>query len=331
MATITHFSISQLPDSNVITSLKNGGAIALNTQYPIAEQNELTFERTAPFNNKPVLAYFKYKVHDPANMLNSNEALGTVKWVGVSAQPDSADVNLTILNNDVVNLLNILPLTDKVEFIVIDSLVGVQNLKINGVQAFVGQRLDTQKLYYADFTAEAEGGGDPYFSIGYLIGNNNVITNPLPFFLNLKIVSAADLNVISGPDIVTYGDDYEVGGFTNEYTTIEETYQLEIANGYAYATANVTVNIQCAHLSLNEFNEIEINMGNGNYNETANTIINQNILLDKFGKALIDIRTTVVKITSDPAVGTITVTLNSINGQTNLVNGSQIEILSTNL
>lgn len=328
---ITHFEITELPDSNVIDSKIDGVLIVAETKYPIANQNLLTWDRKTPFHNKTINTAFKFKVHDDVNQIASNEALGNLKWVGVSETPASENVTLTILNNDVVNLLEELPLNDAVEFIFISSMTGVQNLSIKNASAYISQKPNIIDLFYSNFTAEDTGGGDPYFLLEYLVGKNG-ITEATVYNLLLKIISLAVLNISDGPTVESYTQDIDTGGgvFVN-YTIKREKTTLEISLGYAHGVANVDIVINSPFLSLNAYNAVFVNYNGDEVKVQANTTINANITLDKFGKGLIVIDNYIVEDTADPKNGNVTITLNSINTNPALVDGTQEEELITAL
>lgn len=328
-AAVTHFSITELPDSNVITSLINGGAITLNTLYPIANESLLTFDRTATFNNKAVNIFFKFKTHDNVNNLESNEALGKLEWSGANT-PASANLTQFINNSDSINMLNILPLNDSVEDIKIISLEGVLNLTLKGLSTYVGQILSIVDLYYTVFNALLEGGGLPYFKMTYQVGKDNVFEATI-YDLVFNITASADLDITEGPDVETASEDFDEGGIINTYVVNEETTTLEVSSGQVYGTAQVRIAINSAFLALNSYNLIEIVYGSEQLEVTSNQTIDIEVDLDILGKADIVITNYAVEVTPDPIIGQITVTLLSINNQAGLVNGSQIVNINTNL
>jgi hypothetical protein len=257
-------------------------------------------------------------------------ANGNLSWIGISADPLSVDVNQVINNLDVVNLLDILPLNDTVEFIDIISMTGVFELKLNGNLISVGQRLKTTDLLYTIFTALSEGGGNPYFLLVYKVGNSNEIT-PVNYSLQLNIVSAAILSILFGPSLLIYNDDFDNGGIITNYTVKEESFIVEVSSGHAFGTAELTITINSDFLSLNAYNNVSINFGSQEFEEYENIVINAILELDKFGNGNINIKNFIVMETNDPAIGNINIQLNSINNDPGLVSGSQILQLLTNL
>ena len=61
---ITHFSIPQLPDPNVVISTIDGNPLLQDTLYPIASEELLSFSRTPAFSYVSVSENFNFKVHD---------------------------------------------------------------------------------------------------------------------------------------------------------------------------------------------------------------------------------------------------------------------------
>ena len=69
---ITHFKFPTLPDINAVESLINAVPLVVDTLYPIADQNLLTFERTSQFDNLSLKAPFLYKVVRYASISSAN-------------------------------------------------------------------------------------------------------------------------------------------------------------------------------------------------------------------------------------------------------------------
>ena len=329
VTTITHFEITELPDPLVIEALINAVPIVAGTLYPIADQNLLSWERTTTYLNVPLSTVFKYKVHDNVNNFESNEALGKLIWIGSDPDPLSSNLIQVINNLDVKNLLTELPINNAVDFIKITGMVGVLNLKLNGSPVFINQILTTIDLANADFTAEVEGGGDPYFELTYQVGQG-VVLDPTIYTYTLDVVSAAEISSQT-PIVDTRTEDFDVGGITIPYTVKEESIIVNIDLGSAYGTAEVTVQIASPFLILNIWNSVAVIADNINEEYFSDTTIITVLELDKFGKSSIEINNFIVYDTIGPKIGQVTITLDSINEDISLVNGSQIEILSTNL
>ncbi len=329
VTTITHFEITELPDPLVIEAFINAVPIVAGTLYPIADQNLLSWERTTTYLNVPLSTAFKYKVHDNVNNFESNEALGKLIWIGSDPDPLSSNLVQVINNLDVKNLLTELPINNAVDFIKITGMVGVLNLKLNGAPIFINQILTTIDLANADFTAEVEGGGDPYFELTYQVGQG-VVLDPAIYIYTLDIVSAAEI-ASQSPIVITSSEEFDVGGVDTPYTVKTETILVDVDKGQAFGTAELTINIVSAFLILNPWNSVSIEVNGIQTEYFADIILNEILTLDKFGKGTIQIDNFIVYDTAGAKIGQVTITLNSINGDISLVNGSQIEILSTNL
>lgn len=328
---ITHFEITELPDPNVIESLINAVPIVINTQYPIADQNLLTFERTAAFASRAVSTAFKYKNHDTPNLLESNEAYGSLVWLSVASTPTSANVQQTILNDDVVNLLTELPFNDAVEYIIIVSMTGVRNLIVNGAPAYIGQKISLINLFYSNFTAESLGGGDPYFELTYNVGKG-VTTEITDYTLTLDIIALGTLILFSGPTVNNYTEDIDTGGgVIVNYPIIDEFTEIKVQTSHAYGVARVVIDIDSAFLALNAYNLVYVDYNGNQFEEGANIIINADINLDKNGEAVIGIRNYIVVDTGVSKLGDVTLTLTEVNGDPLLVDGVQVQQILTNL
>ena len=329
VTTITHFEITELPDPLVIEALINAIPIVAGTLYPIADQNLLSWERTSTYQDTPLTTAFKYKVHDNVNNFESNEALGKLIWTGSDPNPLSSNLVQVINNLDVKNLLIELPINNAVDFIKITGMIGVFNLKLNSNPVFINQILTTIDLANAIFTAESEGGGDPYFELTYQVGQG-VVLDPAIYTYTLDIVSAAEISS-QAPIVDARTEDFDVGGIITPYTVKEESIIVDVDLGSAYGTAEITVQIESPFLILNSWNSVAVIADNINEEYFSDTTINTVLELDKFGKGTIQINNFIVYDTVNPKIGKVTITLNSINGDIGLVNGSQIEILLTNL
>lgn len=328
---ITHFKFRILPDPNAVDSQINGVPLVVLTLYPIADQNLLTFERTTKFDNLSLKVPFLYSVVDNVNNYGSNDALIRLEWKGVAANPASSDVSQVINNSQVINLLDILPLNDVTEWIEIISMTNGFWLSVNGIKSKIGIRLTILDLYYTTFTALAEGGGDPYFELGYKVGEDNT-SEPTLYTLDLDIVSLAEISIGTPADILSYNDDFDVTGqgLFVEYAVKEETTIIKIDKGYAYGTAAVQIVIASDFLLLNQWNKV-ILQGNEDQEYFSNQTINIVLELDKLGIGEIQITNFIVYENQVPALGQITLTLNDINGNPALVNGTQVQQILTNL
>ncbi len=328
---ITHFKFKTLPDPNAVDSKINAVTLVVDTLYPIADENLLTFERTSRFDDLSLETPFLYKVVDNVNNLESNEALIRLGWKGVSANPASSNVSQVINNLDVINLLDTLPLNDVTEWIEIIFLIGIPGLLINGIKAQVGRRLTILDLYYSDFTALAEGGGDPYFQLGYKVGEDNTAEITI-YTLDLDIVSLAIIGILTPASLVTFIESFDTGGgLFVDYTVKEETTIVEVSKGHVFGIANITIAILSPFLALNQWNSVTIDYNGIQTEYFANTTVIIAVKLDKLGKGEIEILNTIVFETADPAVGEITITVDDINGDSALVDGVQIQQVLTNL
>lgn len=325
---ITHFEILELPDSNVIESLINGNPLVINTKYPIADQNLLSFERTANFTDKALNLYTKYKTHDTPNLLESNEALINLIWNSIETTPSSSNLVIDIVNNQVVNLLDALPLNDAVQFIEIVSMSGLfKNLKSKGFPVISGQQIDIVDLLYTNFTANAEGGGDPYFVLTYLVGKNGT-TEATQYTLTLNLDSIGFLAKVGNTGITEYTEDIDTGGgVIINYPVIEEVTILKIQTAYAFGVAQVSMNIESPFLSLNPYNYVAIDYNGNQFEEFDNILIDADVNLDENGAAILVFKNVIVKDTLVPKIGKITVTLNEVNGDNSLVDTNNNEYI----
>jgi hypothetical protein len=326
---VTHFKFVYLPLAQVIQATVDGVDIVLDQLYPIAQESLVSFVRLAPYDENYISTYASYKVYDSVNDIYSNQAQLNLEWIETTGTPSSTDQDILIVNNDTFDLLSQLPLDPSTQFIQILSIEGVENLLYKGNPTYEGLRLSTEQLAETVYTAEAIGGGDPYFTLNYYVGANNNV-EPTVYSMVLRINSLAELAITAGPTVVDGSDDFDDPTPTT-YATKTETTILEITKGYAYGTAEVTITIDSDFLDLNAWNSVILNYNGVEREEFVDIVITENVDLDKFGRAVISVANFIVYDTADPANGDITITVNDINGDPLLVNGTQSENLLLSL
>lgn len=328
---ITHFEILELPDSNVVVSQIGASPITIGTLYPIALQNTLNFERHSDLNSFFVKALVKWRVHNQPDEIVGNDSLMELKWIpdNTSLLPSSNNLDQTISNDDVVRLIDVLPINEAAEFIVIENLEGVQNLKSKNNNVYITQKILTTDLIYTEYTAGSEGGGAPYFSLDYQVGQGQNI-QPTVYTLSLNIDSLARID-IDNETLINYTDEFDVSSVPTNYNVKEQSFFLIISLGHQNSTANIQVTINSPFLSLNTWNSVTIDNGGVEVQKLANETFNLNVDLDYEGKALLLVKNNIVENTTDPKTGNITVTVIDINGDVNLVSSTDEVVLNTNL
>lgn len=174
---ITYFQITQLPNADFVEGTFNGAPLVLNQQFTPAEQNLLSFKRTALYENRAVFSRFKWKAIDSVNNRQSNEAFVELNWPATADVLNSSNITLTILNSEIVNIFTVLNavLSNSVTQIQINSFSGSGILQLNNSNVFFNQIINILELSNLVYTALSTGFGNPYFQINYSIGDENGI------------------------------------------------------------------------------------------------------------------------------------------------------------
>lgn len=331
----THFKITELPQSNIITSTINGGSIVLNQLYPIEDQSLLSFKKTEVFNDLSINTHFKWMAYDSDNDIYSSVALGDLKWYSTTVTPSStsSDGCELINNSESFNLLSKIFINSAVEFIEILEVTGFNNLKLNNNAVFVGQRLTVIDLFNCIFTAADTGGGDPYLSLSYKVGRDNVTRSTI-YNLCFKIDARAELQEVSRNIVFGTFDEFDRNGQPIVYDTIEETTVFKITKGSLHGTAKMTFNVLSDIFSAVDFYEVPYSSITFSYSgreivkREAGQFIDD-IILDSNGEATLIIKTSIV---TEPYIsyrGDITITLDEINNDPLLVEGVQSKTIIT--
>ena len=133
-----------------------------------------------------------------------------------------------------------------------------RGLTAKAIKPQIGTRLTILDLYYANFTALAEGGGNPYFQLGYKVGEENT-AEPTVYTLDLDIITLAEISIGTPAVVDSYNDDFDIGGGVFvEYGVKEELTIIKIDKGYVYANASVQIVINSPFLALTQWNKVVI-------------------------------------------------------------------------
>ena len=322
---ITHFKIIRLPDPNIIESKIGGVDIVLDNLYPIASQSDLSFVKKPLFDELSVSSLFIWKTINEVENIESNNANCFLIWKNQnSLNPASDNYTSTILNTDVLNLLDVLTFNESVETFKIININGPGILSYKNNPVYSGQQFLVQDLYYMNYTPEVSGGGDPYFELTFDINNG------INYLMSLSIVSLVEIS--NTPESISnYNNEYDVNGTTNTYNTINQSFQINFDKAYANSIINLQVDINSPWLSLNDFNNIEISTGSESIEKSENETFNLLISTNYLGVAEMTINNIIVEDTSVDKLGDITLTIIDVNGDVNLVSETKEIILNTNL
>lgn len=312
---ITHFEILSLPDTALVISKNGVNPLLINTLYPIAEQAQLTFNKTAIFNNISFSTQLTWRVYNDVEDIYSEEAIFYLTFRMPIVVIESLPKTVEILNDVSLNLFDELPISGSVEYIQIDSLEGYQGLKLNGQYLYAGQTLTQLELTNAIFTAGSSGGGAPYFSLKYYVGSEGKLyplQTPTLYDYNIDIVTLAEI-IEKQPRAINFETEDD-DGEPLEFEIITEECIVELTNSVANGIANIQVVINSPFLSVNVLNYIEIN----NVVKTANETYNILVPIGPDGIVNISAKNYMIRDTNE-LIGEITFTLIDINGDPLLV------------
>jgi hypothetical protein len=308
---ISHFIITSIP-TTVIAKV-GATVVLLNTNYAIALESSLSFERIPSLDGYYLSESVKYKTYDQSLAKTSNEASLNLTWkeYDLANLPISANVTATWIKGQSDGMLNILPVNQAVEFVEIVSIGGVNNLSLNGQSVLQGYRLSPKDLLSAIYTTYLEGGGFPYLVLQYQVGKGTML-EPTVYSFTINVASIATL---------TKTEDYSViGSILSEtnvtYDTFNHTAIFEIVEGYQGGTAQINVDINCPFLTTanpEAQGVVVISIDGIESSHIVNAIVPISVGLDEKGKGSFSIQHRIIKDEATET-GTSTVTLIDING-----------------
>jgi hypothetical protein len=323
---VTHFIVTKLPDANKINSLKGTDPIALNTLYPIADEATLNFTRVAALDGFYVSDKIYYKAYDEVSGKYSNEASTEIIFEDQDpgATPTSSNVSLQWNNLDSDNLLNLLPISQAVEFVEIVGYSGVLNLKKDNILLLPGSRLTPFELLNSIYDVLEFGGGAPYFHLDYKVGKNDVAEATV-YTMDINVDSIAEILLTDQQTGAAENETFDDGaGGTVNYDVIDETIIVDIVKGYQGGTAEFDIVINSPFLTTSNpetQSAIRITINGIETEYIANQTINAVADLDDNGAATIVIVNEIVKDDASET-GQIDITLQSINEDISLVSGT---------
>tara|TARA_R110000772_G_scaffold240754_5_gene353039 strand:- start:778 stop:1770 length:993 start_codon:yes stop_codon:yes gene_type:complete len=328
---ITHFEILELPDENIVISEISATPLLIDTRYAITDQSNVNFKRIALLDEFYVKAPFKWRAINDVSETIGSETVSYLEWKSIiEDSPESVSVVKTVLNSFTESLLDAFPINGTVEVIEIVSLSGVPSLVFNGSNVYVGQIINVQDLFYAIYTVGVTGGGLPYFSMTYKVGQFNAI-EPAIYTYELNVDSLAEI-AADGVEFVTeYSDTFDDGGIPTVYPVKNQSLFIDITKGSSLGIANIDVVILSPYLALNVWNNIIVNINGSETQYTIDGTINLNVKLDVNGEGIIKISNIIVVDAVGPKTGQIDVNLINIDGNPALVSVTNTVQLITNL
>ncbi len=310
---ISHFIITAIPTS-VIPKI-GISVVQLNTLYDIALESSLTFERIPSLDGYYLSESVKFKSYDQSLLKYSNEAVMNIQWKEAdgSVVPTSLSSDVLRLNDISESLISLISINSAVEFIEIISVEGVQNLKLNGTLILPGQRLSPKQMINATYTTNSEGGGDPYFTLTYKVGKNN-IAEAVVYTLNISVDSLGEMVLLSQTSTQVI-ESFDINGIPTDYTVIREVIYVNINKGYQNGTAEINVVINSPFLTTAQpeiQSSVTLDINGVEIEKIANETFNVSLDLDDNGYGQLKITNEIIKDDATET-GQIDLTLSSIN------------------
>lgn len=318
---ITHFMVTRLPDTRTVVSKVGIDPLEEGVLYPIADQANVTFDRIPALAGLCVFEVGKYKTFDEVEGVYGNEADINLAWKAADGViPGSANHRIVMTNGASQDLLSMLPLNSAVEYIVIDAVQGQGDLKINGRIVVAGDRIDTSDLLFATYTTESSGYADPYCSISYKVGRDDVLQSTI-YTTEVAIEGGGETEYAQESTVWgTIEDD----GFTK---TRSSTTQTMVIKGPSMGSVTIKYVNEFTYTNLVDPNTAVIQVGtttvtiNGmEYPMVNDSTIEKTVLLNELGEAYISIRQDVSVDKDHQAELKCTGTMLSVNGDPTLVN-----------
>lgn len=319
---ITHFIIEELPNPAALVTQVNGINAVIDTLYPIALENTLTWTRTDnPAWPAVPLGVMKYKVTNGTQV--SNVAEIDLRFVGHGASiPSSVDVTIARNNNTPI-VLGLHMLTwfnaSKMRFTNLGLVPGTTamlgSLKLNGNDVVVNQEVPLTELNNLIYTPLVEGGGIPYAKMSFESGNTFMWDTSLAGnnILTINIGSTAILTHTIGAVSID-NENVIVNGVNGNHPVLIEPHTIAITKGHSNRIAEVQFTINSPFLSLNDVNRIVFTVNGVEIEKFVNEVFTIDVPLDELGSANISIDNIAIRNVPTAIVGEVKIDVLKMDG-----------------
>lgn len=276
----------------------------------------LTAEKKDPDDYGEPFGFIEYQTTD--GTVTSEVTLCPINLlVNPGTTPGAVNYSNTILNDDLVTFTHtLLQLNDGCDRIRILTFKEIGTTTVNGGNVIPNQEVARKDLPNFQFQAESVGHGPNYQVITYQCGNASGYDATI-YSITLSISGASDLDLASSSQYSQLG------------RTIEE-YNLEIPNGVPGGVADIDVDINLNSVP-NTNSRVEVIIGGLTAQYDTNQIVNLTPTIPESNAILTFTILVDFDDTELPETGTITVTLNDIDGDAGLVSGSNQQVLNLTL
>ena len=337
---ITHFIITELPDTAHLITQVNGVNAVINTPYPMALESTLTWERTGDFTQAAVpLGIMKYKVTD--GTIESNVANITLNFLTAlgGKLATSLSVEITVDSNNPINIGDTLVTWANALFMKFTSFTAVpgstsllgQVVK-DSSPVSVEEQIDLIDLGNVYYNPLPQGGGFPYAKMIFRAGNS------YGYNMNLDAVYTLTINISSTSVISTtfltelnIEETMTVDGSTNSYPVVIERHNVSVSGGHANKLAKIQFTIASPFLALNDFNKVILNIDGQEIEKLADEVFELEVPFDSLGNINFTIENIAARNVPDALLGAITVQLILIDNSPIFVGPTDTIIINTNI
>lgn len=308
----TQFRLYNLPSD---IDIKVAGVAAIEGQWYNNGQAITAEKQNADDYGSP-FAIIEYQTTD-GTLTSERTPIYINCLVNPGTTPGAVNYSNTILNNDTVNLTaSLLQLNDGVDRIKILTFKAAGDLTVNGGAVIPNQIINRKDLATFQFVADAIGFGPEYQKITYQVGNSNGYEATI-YDVTLTIAGTADLTLDS---TVTYESPGVYKG---------AVYTLKIPSGIPGGVADIDVAVALSNQPVTAGTQVTISgYDSGNNIVTVNQTVNiDETIPENIGELTFIVEVKVVNADL-PENGTITCTLNTIDGNASYVSGSNVVVIN---
>lgn len=325
---ISHFKITRLPSEDVIAKI-GADLLQKDQLYPIDRQNEIQFDRVPTLQGYYVIDSLSYQVYEEATNRYGNIADVTVQWRenDLGTPLISESVTSTMINQELIKLLDLMPINKAVEFIEVTAASGINGTKHNSVAIVAGDRLSPSELSKATFKV-IDGGGAPYFELEYKLGRGQTLSEET-YKITINVDTMAGVAVTSQEkDIYVLTDD---NGFQQQYASDAIGMIVSGAPSLSDVLVEVTIDHPWIDNDPNAQTEVDVS-GYGRFITAFPEVFQITGQTNKSGELLIDITTEFPYTEGSVYTGSATVQIMSINeGFGNVSPENHIATAQTNI
>lgn len=318
---IAFFRIPQLPTR--VDLLKNAAPLVVNQSYPIAEENQVSFDNQSGYKGE-FLDQFTWQVSEDGAVW-SNEAVISIRELVNENTPESANDVLAAAENTTYNIETetLLPINTSVDRIKITGITGFGTPKYNGNPLVIGQEIYWHNFSLFTFETK-DGGASPYATISYQCGNHIGYNEATTYVITINVATLARIDFISNNVI---NDTVDIGTVENRITSIDLS---RISQGLIGTQATVNVVINSPMFADSIHNSVILRYNNQVETKTANETFDIFVDIGNDGKADLQIEHVFVDVNGTTTSSQVTAVITAVDGSAANVSATDTYISSAN-